>query len=454
MDRFHLYFLISLLSHTLLQGQERNQLLPVDSIYLSSIEAFYENADNVKHEIWEGMQLAPVCLFRVNGPAILYNHPSPPESFEKVSDRLYLGEQNEMQLFGATQMEINGVLCAIVDYGPDFYSNKEEVLAILFHELHHVYQRNYLKQLKSDDPAVLMFYPENDKNDALKLFEQEILYKLCFEKDKNRFQKLLNQFYSCRLEREKIIGDYLEYEQRVENVEGPAFFCEYKYYSQSSSINDVLKTNYEERYFFAPLTSPYYGRNNLRSRHLASGMAMCYILDNYFNYWQGEYYAENIPLYDFFISRFTPQEEEIEIDPNYYHMSEFHTNQAISEHRNSYQNFISQPGVKITLRFKQTPQFRGFDPMHAESINDSTVLHKTFLSLEGKENNGIFISNNNGATIFDKEIWFVKELLLFAPEVSVSATDERIEVDHEGKKVSWSGKLTARTDNEILFICD
>lgn len=454
MYRIHLCLLVSLFSCTLLQAQEQIQLLPIDSIYLSAIGDFYANADDVKDEIWEGMQLAPVCLFRDNGPALLYHHPSPPQCFHKVSDSLYIGKQDELQLFGATQMEINGVLTAIVDYGLDSYSNKDEVLAVLFHELHHVYQRKNIKLIKFDDPAVLMVYPENDKNDGLKRYEQETLYKLCFEKDKQQFQRLLNQFYSCRQEREKIIGEFLDYEKSVESMEGPAFYCERNYYNHSSSINDVLKTNYNEKYFFAPLTTPYYGRNSLRHRHLASGMAMCSILDQHFNHWQSDYYSQSLFLYDFFISRFSPYKEEIAIDSNYYYISGFHTEQLHMAHASSFQNFMSQPGVKITLKFNQKPQFRGFDPMHAESINDSTVLHKTYLQLAGKENDGIFISNQNVVTHFDKKIWFVKEVILFAPEESMAVTDERIEIDFAGKKVSWRGMVSARTDDEMLFYCE
>lgn len=452
--RLLVFILMSLLSFTLLPGQEEGQLLPIDKMYLNSIEDFYENADKVKDEIWEGMQLAPVCLFRDNGPAILYHHPSPPPSFHKVSDSLYIGKQNELQLFGATQMEINGVLTAIVDYGPDSYSNREELFAVLFHELHHVYQRENIKQIKFDDPAVLMVYPENDKNDGLKRYEQETLYKLCFEKDKRQFQQLLNQFYSCRQEREKIIGEFLEYEKSVESMEGPAFYCERNYYNHSSSINNVLKTHYNEKNFFAPLTTPYYGRNSLRQRHLASGMAMCSILDQHFNHWQSDYYAQSLSLYDFFISRFSPYKEEIAIDSTYYHISGFHTGQLHMAHASSFQNFMSQPEVKITLQFNRVPQFRGFDPMHAEAINDSTVLHKTYLQLAGKENDGIFISNQNIVTHFDKKIWFVKEVILFAPEESIAVADERIEIDLAGKKVSWRGMVSARTDDELVFYCE
>ncbi len=454
MYRIQLCLLVSLFSCTLLQAQEQIQLLPIDSIYLSAIGDFYANADDLKDEIWEDMQLAPICLFRENGPALLYNHPSPPQSFHKMSDKFYIGKQDELQLFGATQMEINGELTAIVDYGSDSYSNREEVFAVLFHELHHVYQRKNIKQIKFDDPAVLMFYPENEQNDGLKRYEQETLYKLCFEKDIQQFQRLLNQFYSCRQEREKIIGEFMEYEKSVESIEGPAFYCERNYYNHSSSINDVLQTNYNEKYFFAPLTAPYYGRNRLRHRHLASGMALCIILDQYFNHWQSDYYAQELSLYDYFVFRFTPQEEELEIDPNYCHISAFHTKQAILAHQKTFENFMSQPGVKITLKFNRVPQFRGFDPMYAESINDSTVLHTTFLQLAGKEEDGIFISNQNVVTHFDKKIWFVKEVILFVPEESVAVTDARIEIDLAGKKVSWRGVVSARTNDELSFYCE
>jgi hypothetical protein len=437
---------------SLIHGQE--QLLAIDSIYLTSIDEFYKKAEKAKSEIWAGMKLAPICLFRVNGPALLFNHPSPPESFIKVSDSLYLGEQQELQLFGATQVEINGTLTAIVDYGLAHYSGQEEVYAELFHELHHVYQRNFVKQIKFDNPAVLLVYPENYLNDGLKLFEQETLYKLCFESDSSSFRKLLNQFYSCRLAREQQIGDFMKYEETVENMEGPAFYCEYKFYTQSSSISEVLKANYIEKHFFSPLTTPYYGRKSLRYRHLAAGMALCYLLDKHFSNWQAAYYSQNLSLYDFFIDKFAPQKLDLAMDSVYVQLSKFHTSQELLGHQHSFHNFISQAGIKITLSFDQNPHFKGFDPMHAESLNDSTILHKTFLKLSGSRDNEIFITHNEVATIIDKEIWFVKKVILFAPEAAISINNDRIEVDVEGKKVLWTGKLKMRTDNELFFNCD
>lgn len=449
----HLIFIcLFLFNKSIINAQE--QPMAIDSLYLTSIDHFYKNAENVKSEIWKEMELAPICLYRINGPALLYNHQNPPENFLRVTDKLYIGDQQDLQLFGATQMEINGTLTAIVDYGLIPYSCIEEVYAELFHELHHVYQRNFIKQIRFDNPAILLTYPENYINDGIKLFEQKTLYKMCFVKDSISFQKLLNQFYSCRLKREQTIGDFLRYEETVENMEGPAFYCEYKFYNQFASFDEVLKDNYNQKHFFGILTTPFYGRNSLRHRHLAAGMAMCFILNKHFDNWQSEYYSEGLSLYDFFISKFKPQKEELEIDSMYYNISKFHTHQEVLEHQVSFNKFNTQQGIKITLEFNQNPQFKGFDPMHAESINDSTILHKTLLRLSGGENDKLFIINKNVVTIIDGEIWFVKKVILFAPEENILIKNNSIVVDIEGRNISWTGKLKMKAENEIIFNCE
>ncbi|MEP6683796.1 MAG: hypothetical protein ABJA35_11070 [Parafilimonas sp.] len=432
----------------------QKQLMAIDSLYMASIDNFYNNAENEKSNIWKDMKLAPVCLYRINGPALLYNHPNPPANFKKVNDKLYIGEQKDLQLFGATQMEINGTLTAVVDYGLTHYASKDEVYAELFHELHHVYQRNFVKQIGFDNPAILLTYPENYTNDGIKLFEQNILYNMCFAQDDDSFKRLLNQIYSCRLKRKQVIGEFINYEEKVESMEGPAFYCEYKFYNKFSTFTELLKDNYNQKHFFGYLTSPYYGRDNLRNRHLASGMAMCLILNKYFDNWQTEYYSKDLSLYEFFISKFQPQKVELEIDSSYFAMAKFQIHQAIAEHITSFNKFNAQQGIKINLKFKQHPQFKGFDPMHAEAINDSTILHTTMLRLSGGPNDELFINNKDAVTIIDGEVWFVNKVILFASAENISIKNNRIIIDIEGKNISWVGKVTMKTKNEIIFNCE
>ena len=430
-----------------------NQAMGFDHLYQDTIEKFYINAEIAIKEIWPDMKLAPVCLFRNNGPAILYNHPNPPKNFTRITDKLYLGKQKDLQLFGSTQMEINGTLTAIANYGYIHYSCIEEVYAELFHELHHVYQHNFINQIEFDNPAILLTYPEDSENDAIKNYEQKILFKMCFEQDSLKFQNFLNQLYSCRLKREQIINTYTKYEETVENMEGPAFYCEYKFYNQFASFNSILKENYNHKHFWGILTTPYYGRNKLRQRHLASGLAICYILDKYFVDWQKDYYSSNLSLYSYFISRFNPQKTELKIDHSFFSQSNFHTQNAILEHLLSYDKFNNQPGTKITLEFSETPKFEGFDPMNAEAINDSIILHSTMLKLSNGNNNKLFINNYRAITVINKEIWFVKKVILYVPEESIQIKNNRIIVDIEGNFISWAGEQKKRSETEIIFIC-
>lgn len=138
----------------------------------------------------------------------------------------------------------------------------------------------------------------------------------------------------------------------------------------------------------------------------------------------------------------------------YYDLSEFHTHQTVIEHEVLYDKFNTQEGLKVTLNFKEYPQFEGFDPMNAESINDSTVLHKTFLKLSGGENNKLFITNKNVATIIEDQIWFVKEVILFQEEENMLIEDNRITIKTGNENISWSGNLEAKTGDEIFFNCE
>ena len=90
-------FLVLILSKVSLTGQ--NNLLPIDSLYISKIDEFYQNAIEFKDKAWIGMELSPICIFRKNGP--VFTIIQPPNNF-KNQRYLYQGTQAELQLIGAT----------------------------------------------------------------------------------------------------------------------------------------------------------------------------------------------------------------------------------------------------------------------------------------------------------------------------------------------------------------
>lgn len=448
-----LYLLILLLVFNSLLSPAQTKLLPVDSLFMNSLEDFYTIAENNMPDIWPGMKPSPVCLYRVNGPAFLFNHPDPPPSFTKIRGELYVGSQYEAGLFGSTQININGTLTAIADYGREPHFDTMEILAVLFHEMHHAYQQKHVKELDYEDMSLLITYPENADNEAIKNFEQLLLFKMCFIPDRESFINYLNQFFSCRERRAAIIGDYIDYEKDVESIEGPAFYSEYLFYTNFSEIDELQKDNYIQDHFFGILNTPYFGRNGLRTRHLASGMALCYIIDRYYNNWQEEFYESGEKLYDFFKSKFESREVDVKIPDAFFAMSNFYVGEEKKKHQLNYEKFNSQNGIKVSMEFNTRPSVRGFDPMNAEAINDSLILNKTLLRLINGDNS-LFITNTPAVSVIGDEVWTIKRLIFFV--------DKRSDIEYEGNKliitldgvnVEWSADIQYETADSVAFSC-
>ncbi len=183
-------------------------------------------------------------------------------------------------------------------------------------------------------------------------------------------------------------------------------------------------------------------------------MAMCYILDKYNSSWKDEYYASDKNLFDYFISRFTVETTELPKDKIQYSISNYNTNKVIDNHTKSYNKFNNQSGTRITLVFKEKPQFRGFDPMNAESVNENTVLHNTLLKLKGKNDNGLFISNWPVVSQYEEQIWFVNKVILFVPEKEIHVTANQLVIATDNVKITWSGSVRKTGENEIVINCN
>lgn len=431
----------------------QNQLLPIDSLYLNSIEHFYEFAEEHSDEIWPGMEIAPVILYRMDGPAFLYNHPDPPESFTKHSNNLYIGLQSELQLLGDTIIDINGILTAIVNYGHNIYSSPAQAYATLFHELHHVWQRNEFPDLDPGNIIDQMTYPEDYKNDALKLFEKRLLFEMSFEKDETRFTELLNQFYTSRVKREEIIANYTNFEQSLETFEGPAFYTEYRFYEIFSDQPEPVKKNYIHNHFWALLVTPNYGRESLRNRHVAAGFAMSRLLEAHHPGWELKFYRSGKTLFEFFIHKFQPEIVELPCLEKEAAFSRLQIKSLIEERKHELLQFYQQPGVKVVLDFETTPDFRGFDPVNAKSINEEIVLHKTSLRL-GRDDNELYVQNKDLVTETSGQVFTVNRVILFVPEHTIDLNYERIKIDDEGVTIRWNGELIDRENNEIYFRAD
>ncbi len=425
------------------------KLEAIDSVFLNSIPAFSKNLESLRDSIWPDMKIGPYCIFRMNGPAFLINHPDPPENSVNLNGTVWLLKQPAEGFFGASQTSVNGTLTAHNDYGQLHYSSVNQFYAELFHELHHVYQRNFIKELKFDNPADLLTYPEDKNNFAIKQYENTLLLEMLLGPP-DKFRKNIDLFYTCRSKRKEIIGEkYMDYEKGAESIEGPSTYCEYRY-MQFTAAGAVDREYINHRYLYQ-IADPIYSRNNLRGRCLLTGMAQCIILSRYFKNWQSEYYSSGLFLYDYFVKKMSPH-KAILPDLSYDKAkANIFTLAEKQKHLLNYENFLGQTGTKLVLQFREFPEFRGFDPMHAEAINDSTIIHSTILNL-AKGENSLNIFNYNIVSVISEQIWFVKSVEIFVPESTINLDNNKLTIAQKGLvEISWKYTGKVRNGNEYTL---
>lgn len=424
------------------------EIEPIDSIYLKTIANFSQNINSIKEKAWPGMEIGPFCIFRLNGPAFLMNHPEPPTYAKKWQDSVYFFNQADIGLMGTSQTEINHYLTAHNNYGQSFYISENQFFAELFHELHHVYQRNHIKKLQFDNPAELLTYPEDYRNDAIKQYENELLLEMVTGSP-TKFRENLDKLFSCRTIRQEIIGlKYITYEKRVESAEGPATYCEYVYMKEFSST--VQEEEYINKRFFYSLIEPTYGKEGLRNKHLLSGMMQCLLLSRNFKNWQTDYYNSGLTLNDYFFSKFKPQQVKLPPLDGYQAKAKYFTTAEKEKHKQNLEIFNNQSGLRITLLFDKSPEFRGFDPMHAEAINDSLILHSTLLKL-GKGSNYFNMANHRTVTQTNGQVWFVKSVTFFIPESAIRIDKNVFICNTENVSINWQFLKQVRRENEYII---
>jgi hypothetical protein len=424
------------------------EIEPIDSLYQKAAVNFSQNLSSIKGKAWPGMEIGPFCIFRLNGPAFLMNHPDPPIYAKKWQDSIYFFNQADNALMGTSQTAINNYLTAHNNYGQSFYVSENQFFAELFHELHHVYQRNHLKKLQFDNPVELLSYPEDYRNDAIKQYENELLLEMVTG-SQTKFRENLNKLFSCRTLRQEIIGSqYITYEKRVESAEGPATYCEYMYMKEFSTT--VQEQEYINKRFFYSLIEPTYGREGLRNKHLLIGMMQCLLLSRNFKNWQTDYYNSELPLIDYFFLKFKP--EQVKLPPLYGYQAKakYFTTAEKEKHKQNLEVFNSQNGLRITLLFNKSPDFKGFDPMHAEAINDSLILHSTLLKL-GKGNNYLNVSNHRTVTQIDGQVWFVKSVTFYVPESTIRIDKKVFICNKENVSIHWQFLKQVRGENEYII---
>jgi hypothetical protein len=87
--------------------------------------------------------------------------------------------------------------------------------------------------------------------------------------------------------------------------------------------------------------------------------------------------------------------------------------------------------------------------MSSKAINDSIILHSSYLSLNNKDNS-LFVTNNDVATIINQQIWFVSQVIFFVErESDLIINGEKIIISKSGLDLKWEGKIISDEKNKI-----
>ncbi|WP_462280683.1 hypothetical protein [Salinivirga cyanobacteriivorans] len=426
-----------------------SQMNSKDSALAQSLEKFYIIAEKQANKIWPDMKPTPVMLYRINGPVLLYNHPKPGKNFNKRKANLHIGKHKEIMVYGNYCSDFKGIPTAIVNYDLPDVESPEKLFAIVFHEMHHGYQKNYCPKYSFSPVDPLITYPENAINDALKIYEQRLLYKMVNETRYDKFLSLFNTFYSCRLKREAIIGPYLKWEEKTESMEGPAFYTEYRMYE--FLINDTVESKkYLEKHFLKLLTETHFGRTALRQRCLPTGMALCLILDKWEDNWKKPYYQSGRSLVEFAINKFNPEIKKVHIPAHLLKESKVKIAQTQKQRAKIYGKFKDQAGIKIVLNINNAT-IGGFDPMNAIGISDSLILHKTIFEAHSNKGHKIQFNNYPVTTQIKETIWKTKKITFFIDQNENILKGNKISFENEHIKIHWPYSSLKKEKNHVEF---
>ena len=314
---------------------------------------------------WKDFNLVAFALYDKEN-VYLYNHPK----FPPHSKPYHVFKWNK-QFNGANTLIIyEEYPTAIVNL--DYYNDMENIYAIVLHELFHGLQ--YLQEEKRFPNEFLgMTYPLLKENVELRNRERRCLYNAVTSTSKTQKLNYLKNFINLRENRRKYIENFLDYENSIETVEGPAFYVESHAYSHiSSKKHDIVLNKYGK-----DLLDNKESTFNLRKSCCSSGLFICLIIEEINPNWKDLFFETDKLLYDLLKDVVEWEANEIsnvEISMNTKSIIDY----IRKDKQHVFKEFESKEGYHLLITGDIIS--KGFDPMNIVA-NETQLLHKNFLSI-------------------------------------------------------------------------
>jgi len=347
----------------------------------------YINAISFLKENWPNYEASQGCLYEKEGFAYLVNETSIVKLLSK-----------DHNLYGATYSSIDGVLTAIVDTNE--ICNKDEMTAVLIHELFHIHQLTKWEGISHPNPEYLITYPIKYENEYLRKKENMILVDILkSQKD------MLDDFLQCREYRETYIeNEYIEYENNIETYEGCAYYLENKFLKNLDESSELQNKRVSEMKL-SNLNSM-----NYRRQYIAKGAFLTEVINIYIDDWKQNIENNGKTLIGLVKECYIPSKEThniiIEEDGEIASM----VSESVLTDEKLLESFMSKSNL-FEICFDKEPNIYRVDPMNMRSISKNMIKHEKTLHV-GNNEYYIKIDNLSVVTKFRDSIWKMRSIYL------------------------------------------
>jgi hypothetical protein len=323
-------------------------------------------ADISLETYWPGFKKVAYALYDKSF-VHLFNHPK----FESGDGKVYQTFKWDEQFTGDTLILYSEYPTAIVNL--ELHNDYESLFSILVHELFHGYQ--YLREEKRFPNEMLGFmYPLSKENIEIRSQERASLFNALMAKNAEEEQLYISTFVALREKRASLMIDYLEFENLIETVEGPAWYVELNAFShKSDQTYEMVLQKYGQN-----LIDKVESSLNIRRSCYSSGLFMCLLLDTLSSQWQEAFFRYNNSLFEFFKEQYNSLSrtaiDRVQVSDE----TEEIVNIIKRSKECEFDNFIKQEGIHFFV--EGNIKTISIDPMNIIAL-ENKLLHKNFIKV-------------------------------------------------------------------------
>jgi len=348
-------------------------------------------------DLWPGFVLKEIPVAIYDGKrTLLFQHPSPPKGFAALPDHsgvwAYPGRFPDIT--ANTSAIIGGVQTATVLPSPGTRAAAGQRVALLAHEMFHVFQRKHHPAWSSNE-ADLFIYPTDDVQVYFRRqLEDEALRRALHETDSAPISCWARKALQLRRERFAALpASSVAYERGNELNEGLATYIQHRVQGPADTV--LMPTQ-----SFSP--------EAIRDRGYASGDAMARLLDKLSPKWQENFDRADSTSLDEALAKVlessptrgeTPCKFPQDLLEATRQEAERRVGELQSQRSAARKAFVDAPGWKLVLIANGSPLFpQGFDPLNVQIVGPGEVLHRRYLKL-GNDAGSIEVLGHSALTV-------------------------------------------------------